>query len=181
MVNNTSATLEQIDKALEKIDKGSYGVCEDCSERIPLERLRGSGVAADPEAYFDKVVFTGSHDAAILAVLDGEADLGACKNTVFEALARTRPDVRRAITVLAESAAVPQNSLGLRPDLPEEVRESLRDAFLGMERSEEGKRVLRRFGAQRFITTSFEDYRPVFEMAREAGLDLAQWPLRDTR
>ena len=40
VVNNTSATLEQIEKALEKIEKGTYGECEDCNERIPLERLQ---------------------------------------------------------------------------------------------------------------------------------------------
>jgi DnaK suppressor protein len=32
--------IEEIDAALAKIDSGTYGVCEQCGERIPKERLR---------------------------------------------------------------------------------------------------------------------------------------------
>ncbi len=31
--------LEQIDKALERIDEGTYGLCQECQEPIPSERL----------------------------------------------------------------------------------------------------------------------------------------------
>jgi phosphonate transport system substrate-binding protein len=48
----------------------------------PLSLLRLSGYAGDPERYFARMIFAGSHDAAILAVFNGEADFGACKNTV---------------------------------------------------------------------------------------------------
>ena len=40
MVNNASHTLEQIEKALEKLEKGTYGICEDCNSPISVERLR---------------------------------------------------------------------------------------------------------------------------------------------
>lgn len=32
-------TLEKIDKALEKIEKGTFGTCEDCGNKIGEERL----------------------------------------------------------------------------------------------------------------------------------------------
>lgn len=35
-----SAELDQIDYALERIDNGSYGVCEECEKPINPERLR---------------------------------------------------------------------------------------------------------------------------------------------
>ena len=31
--------LEQIDEALQRIDEGTYGLCQDCQEPIPPERL----------------------------------------------------------------------------------------------------------------------------------------------
>jgi RNA polymerase-binding protein DksA len=34
------AAVEEIDKALEKIDAGTYGICEQCGEPIPKERLK---------------------------------------------------------------------------------------------------------------------------------------------
>jgi DnaK suppressor protein len=40
VVNNASASLEQIEKAIEKIDKGTYGTCEDCGLPISEERLK---------------------------------------------------------------------------------------------------------------------------------------------
>ena len=35
----SASTLEQIDKALTRIDDGSYGLCEDCGDSIPVVRL----------------------------------------------------------------------------------------------------------------------------------------------
>lgn len=32
--------LEEIEKALQAIDRGSYGICEDCGQPIDIQRLR---------------------------------------------------------------------------------------------------------------------------------------------
>ena len=32
--------LKQIEKALESMEDGTYGICDECGERIPLARLR---------------------------------------------------------------------------------------------------------------------------------------------
>ena len=37
--------LEEIKKALEHIDKGSYGFCDNCQEEIPLQRLEANPAA----------------------------------------------------------------------------------------------------------------------------------------
>ena len=147
----------------------------------PLSLLRHFGYTGDPAAFFGAMSFTGSHDAAMLAVFKGEADLGACKDTVYDEQVRLHPEIGRALAVLGESAAVPNNGLGVRPDLSPDLREKLREALLAMHAREDGQRVLRQFGAQRFIATTMRDYDPVFVMAREAGVDLAGWPLRDLR
>jgi phosphonate transport system substrate-binding protein len=147
----------------------------------PLSLLRLSGFQGDPETYFKQMTFTGSHDAAILAVFNGEADFGACKNTVYNEFVRMHPEIQRLVTVLDESAQVPSNALGVRPDLPPALKERLRAALLAMHTGEEGQRALRQFQAQRFIATAARDYEPVFAMARTAGIDLAAWPLRELR
>lgn len=143
-----------------------------------LGLLRRSGYRGELERYFGRLTYAGSHDAAMLAVLEGEADFGVCKSTVYEDYVQRHPDARRALTVLGTSAQVPANAFGVHPDLSPELRRSLREALLGMHTSERGQRALRQFGAQRFIATTLSDYDPVFVMAREAGEDLASWPLR---
>ncbi|HEY5999732.1 MAG TPA: phosphate/phosphite/phosphonate ABC transporter substrate-binding protein [bacterium] len=145
----------------------------------PLALLRHSGYTADPAAFFRAMSFTGSHDAAMLSVFKGEADLGACKNTVYDEQLREHPEIAETLRVLGESAAVPSNGLGVRSGLDPALKAKLREALLGMHQNEDGQRVLRQIGTQRFIATDRADYEPVFAMARDAGVDLAGWPLRD--
>jgi len=144
----------------------------------PLSLLRLSGYKGDPETYFKRMTFTGSHDAAILAVFSGESDFGACKNTIYEEYTRLHPEFARNLTVLVTSETVPSNGLGVRPDLDPELKRRLREALIAMNTSADGQRALLMFQARRFIETSASDYAPVFTMARQAGLDLAAWPLQ---
>lgn len=44
-LDNVEETLELVNKSLEKLNKGTYGVCEECGENISVERLK-----ANPEA-----------------------------------------------------------------------------------------------------------------------------------
>ena len=37
--DNIRHIVDQIDHALEKIELGTYGICDDCGEDIPVERL----------------------------------------------------------------------------------------------------------------------------------------------
>ena len=40
LIENESVRLEEIDAALERIDAGTFGVCEECGEDIPSNRLQ---------------------------------------------------------------------------------------------------------------------------------------------
>lgn len=44
-LENVEETLEYVNKALEKMEDGTYGVCEECGQNISVERLK-----AVPEA-----------------------------------------------------------------------------------------------------------------------------------
>ena len=39
LMQSEGGTLEQIEAALERIEEGSYGQCEECGARIPKQRL----------------------------------------------------------------------------------------------------------------------------------------------
>ena len=147
----------------------------------PMSLLRKAGIAADPGEYFSRAIFSGSHDASIMAVFQGEVDMGASKNTIYQEYIDRHPEVREGLVIIAESAQVPSNGLGVRPDLSDDLKKSLTEVLISMEKDDEGRSVLKQFGALRFIETSFEDYRPVIDMAESAGIDLVEWPLRDVR
>jgi DnaK suppressor protein len=46
LLDSAWGTFDQIEVALERIDQGSYGFCEDCGEEIPAERLDALPYAA---------------------------------------------------------------------------------------------------------------------------------------
>lgn len=141
---------------------------------FPLAWLRENGVRSGA-AFFGESWFTGSHDAAIQAVLDGKADVAAAKHTVHERMRAEDPRVDRELRVLAESPAVPSNGLCVRPSLPRGLQQKLRDALLGLDRDPDGAAVLQELGALRFVPASAEDYRPVAELAAKAGIDLKSY------
>ncbi len=145
---------------------------------FPLAWMRERGVKG-PEGFFSEFYFTGSHDAAIAAVLDGKADAGAAKHSVWDRVRRVNPRVESELLVLAESARVPSNGLCVRKEMEPDLREALRRALLDLEGDPEGAKVLAEFGAIRFIETTARDYAPVGEMARAAGIDLARYEYRN--
>jgi phosphonate transport system substrate-binding protein len=147
----------------------------------PMSLLREAGITADPADYFSKPIFSGSHDAAIIAVLQGEVEMGACKNTIYQEFMDRNPDLVSRFRIISTSPEVPSNGLGVRPDLDENLKRRLKEVLVAMHEDPKGKKVLSDFGALKFIETSYEDYAPVFDMAEKAAIDLEDWPLRDVR
>ncbi|WP_305045548.1 phosphate/phosphite/phosphonate ABC transporter substrate-binding protein [Geoalkalibacter sp.] len=140
----------------------------------PLAYLREAGVT-DIDAYLGETFFAGSHDATIYAVLDGRADVGASKNSVFDITRADDPRIERELQILAVSGKVPSNGLCVRPDLDVALQDKLKQALLRLDKVPEGRRVLEQFHALRFIETRVEDYQPVFGWAERAGIDLKNY------
>jgi len=96
---------------------------------FPRWYLKRHGID-DFEKYFRRIIFSGSHDAAILAVLKGQADIGAAKDLIFKKLLSENPAIRDEIVVLAESISVPSNSLCVMADLKNNIKSSLKKTLL---------------------------------------------------
>jgi len=141
---------------------------------FPLAYLRDSGITAGVD-YFGEYFFTGSHDAAIIALLDGKADIAAVKHSIYNRVVEENARAAKELTVIAKSPNVPSNGLCVRPDLARPIRDKLQKALLDLENSPGGPEVLRKFGALRFIVTTAADYQPVFEMAKKAGIDIKNY------
>ena len=136
---------------------------------FPKYFLHKKGVK-DFAEYFSKVIYTGSHDASILSVLTGDADIGCASDLIFDRLAAENPLIAEKLIVLARSAEVPANIFGVKKGTDEELKERLRTAFMNMENTPEGKVVLSNLGASRFIETKESEFGPIFEMLEALGL-----------
>ncbi len=145
---------------------------------FPLAYFKSGGVS-DPEHYLGQSFFAGSHDAAILAVLNNEADIGAAKNTIFDQLAGENKRVETELVVLAASGVVPQNCLAVRKDLDPELKRELKRVLVNMDKDPAGSEVLRRFGARGFMETTDKDYAYLYTLASQVGIDLKTYQYRN--
>jgi phosphonate transport system substrate-binding protein len=145
---------------------------------LPLEYFHDHGIP-EYKGYLKEAYFTGTHEDAVHDVLNGKADIGAAKNTVFNRLAKEDPRIGKDLVVLARSPDVPENALALRKDLEAPVRSRLKEALLNMHMDPDGKQVLERFGALRFIETTDEDYAVVVKYAEHNRLNLATYDYKN--
>jgi phosphonate transport system substrate-binding protein len=138
---------------------------------LPLYYFKTQGID-DYRSWLKETYFAGSHESAIYDVLEGTADIGAAKNTVFSRLADEDPRVAEELAILARSPKVPANGLCVRGDLESSLKIGLREALLKMEGDPEAAESLEALGARRFIETVEADYASVFEYAEKIGLEL---------
>ena len=145
---------------------------------FPVAYLRAHGVSNIDE-YFDDVQFWGSHDSTINAVLEGRADVGAAKNTIWERLSSQNPRIEAELEILATSPKVPSNGLLVAPTVDAQVRKQIEDILLGLGDDPASRQVLTKLGAKGFVLTEVESYRPVFDLATEAGIDPSSYSYRN--
>ena len=65
--------------------------------------------------------------------------------------------------------------LAVRKDLDASVRNRLKEILLNMHDDPDGQKVLKEFGAKRFITTEDKDYAGVYNYIEAIELDLATY------
>ncbi len=141
---------------------------------LPRAYFHKNGIP-DPRKYLKEFYFAGSHDGVIEDVVNRKADIGAAKNTVFERFASRDPHLRHLVRVIEVSPEVPENALAVRPDLGDGLAGKIKDALLAMDRDPEGREILKKFGARRFVETRDKDYDPVHRYAKQAGIDIATY------
>ncbi len=124
------------------------------------------------EDYFSRISYARSHDAAAWAVYTGEADVGGAKNHIFNSLKEQYPDFAKEMVVLAESPEVPSNGLAVRKDLNPALKLRLKRLLVSLDETQAGREVLQNFGALKFIETTDDDYRILYEMIAQLGIDL---------
>lgn len=141
---------------------------------FPLAYLHAQGIK-DVDAFLGASYFTGSHDASVYAVLQGKANIGAAKDTVYDWLRTVEPRIDKELVVLAKSAEFASNGLGVRKDMDPSLKAKLRSLLLQLHESAEGRKVLEPLRAKRFTEARVEDYQSVLDEAEKAGIDIRKY------
>jgi phosphonate transport system substrate-binding protein len=127
-----------------------------------------------------KIVWVGSHEAAIQAVLSHQAEVGGAKDSIVKKYRKENKVFDTLIEVISETPrkGFPDNTFAVRKGLDHVKVDALKKVLLHMHNDPEGRKVLARFGAVRFIPTTDEDFKPLYDLVRHLRIDLATYPYK---
>ena len=114
--------------------------------------------------FFDEVIFTGSHDRSIQAVAVGVADAAGVDALVWQACLRENPSLRNQVRVLWQSEVFGAPPVVVPQSLERALSDSLRDAFLAMDKDAVGREILSDIGIRRFVLPQREDYQTAIDL-----------------
>lgn len=119
----------------------------------------------DPEHFFKKSVFAGSHNAVVLSIYKGEVDGGAAYDGSRSAVAKSFPDVFDKVKVIAYTKEIPNDTVSVRKELPENLKLKIREGLKKVSRSPRGSKILKKL----YGISGFTDLDGLFDPVREAG------------
>lgn len=97
---------------------------------FPLAMLKKLEI--EPETYFKKIFFSGSHPATIEAVVHGKVDAGCVAIQRYENAMNEGIFNEGDLVIIAESGPIPSSPIVIRTDLPDDLKEKIKEAWLTM-------------------------------------------------
>ncbi|MFQ3549331.1 MAG: phosphate/phosphite/phosphonate ABC transporter substrate-binding protein [Armatimonadota bacterium] len=141
--------------------------------------LRSKGF--DPVTFFSETIYAGGHDKVVTAVYNKQVDGGAIYMGMVEGKdAREKmigqiPDVMEKVIIIEETESIPNDTVTVRKDLPEELVEKIRDGLMRVAETDEGKLSMTdMYGITGFVIAKDSDYDSVRRIAKNENITLEQ-------
>lgn len=152
---------------------------------FPKKMLKEKGL--DPVRDFKNVIFSGGHDATVLAVLNGKVDAGATfanfpdgKDAAWMQYLKD-PAEQKKIRAIAYSEPIPADNLVFNAALNPELAKKIERIFLDLGRDPAGEKMLRDlYQIDGFVPATDGDYDSVRAAFKIAGINLKE-ALKKTR
>jgi phosphonate transport system substrate-binding protein len=124
----------------------------------------------DPTTGIDPI-FAGSHDASVIAVCEGDAEVGVAFDDARGA-AETDCDIAENVVVFAYGPEIPNDGWAVLGSLPDDLKEDIKQALLDYAASEEGAQVLNDiYEIDNLVEADQESFSIVEDAARELGVE----------
>ncbi len=144
---------------------------------FPRKMLKERGI--DPTRDLKQILYSGGHDATVLAVLNGKVDAGATyanspdsTDTAWMRYLKDPEDVKR-IRAIAFSEPIPADNLVVSGALDPKIVKKLEEVFVELSRDAKGKEMLRDlYQIDGFVPATDQDYDSVRKAFTEAGIQI---------
>ena len=148
----------------------TFGAKTSTSGRLMPEYYLRQETGEAPEAFFERVGFSGDHAQTLRLVASGAYEIGALNFAVYDsAVAEGLPEVESA-RIIWKTPPYPDYNWTIRGDLDarfgDGFSDRLQQALIGMDDPD----LLNSFPRSGFIPASNEDYAAIETVARELGL-----------
>jgi ABC-type phosphate/phosphonate transport system substrate-binding protein len=121
-------------------------------------------------AFFSSIVVTGSHEASVAAVAEGQADLASVDCVSFALLGRGRPEVIERVAIVAESPLSPCLPFIASASLPAPTIEMVREALFAALANPNLAETRAALGLKGARVATPADYDRVMEIERDARM-----------
>jgi phosphonate transport system substrate-binding protein len=146
---------------------------------IPIKMFKENGI--DPARDFKNVIYSGGHDATVLAVLNRKVDAGATfanspnSNDAAWTQYLKNPQEQKKIRAIAYSEPIPADNLVISSHLDPALAKRIEETFLALSQNPEGKKMLRDlYKIDGFVSATDQDYDSVREAFKIAGINLKE-------
>jgi phosphonate transport system substrate-binding protein len=134
---------------------------------FPLAKIIDEGLlerGGDPRDFFGEVLFAGGYEQALLALANGRVAAAAASDYALQQY--LDDDQRARIRVLAQQGPVPTHGLAIRGDLPDEVKDAIRQALLKLNEEEHVELLRSVYGARRLVARDHDEHVEALDHAR---------------
>jgi phosphonate transport system substrate-binding protein len=134
---------------------------------FPAAELKKAGI--DPETDVQGVTIKG-HDAAIMALLNGQVDAVANFQDARNIVVKDVPDVFEQTTVLHFTAPIPNDTISVRSDMNQEWRDKIAQAFIAITEDPEGAQIVKDIYTHvGYVAGDDANFAPVRDYAEAVG------------
>lgn len=146
---------------------------------FPRKMFKESGI--DPTKDFKNIIYSGGHDATVLAVLNRKVDAGATfanftdgKDAAWIQYLKN-PEEQKKIRAIAYSEPIPADNLVVSANVDGALAEKIKEIFSELGRDPTGKKMLRDlYQIDGFVPATDQDYDSVREAFAIAGINLQE-------
>jgi len=169
VIAHESAGIGASEEQLPEAVRGTtftFGSKGSTSGRLMPEHFLRQRFGEAPEAIFERVGFSGDHSKTIDLVEAGSYQVGAVNFKVWEKEVAAGEVDTDAVQVIWKTPPYPDYNWSIRGDVPEDLRERVAAALIGLE-DEELLGALSRSG---FIPAENADFQPIEDVAIDVGI-----------
>lgn len=122
-----------------------------------------------PEDFFERTIYTYSHDNSIRAVAEGLVDGAGVDSLVYEYALSRDPSLAERVRIVARSEPSGMPPVVVPPSLAADLKTALRDVLLTMVQDEAGRAVLDELLIEQFVPIDDAAYDSVREALEKVG------------